>query len=162
VLIDIDTGKSIDSVPFRKDFDTLRGRLSEAEFDDMVARIDELFDEAGAEIATAGWLPGSDWRGTPFQPIYEKAAREDFGRSAMFFGQLVWYTVMNRPERWGSGKYQVDGRDIGSRTYFRLNCRPMAQQYSDTSKVKNGYCPHHATGVKLPDDFVVTPLQYVD
>jgi peptide-methionine (S)-S-oxide reductase len=25
-----------------------------------------------------------------------------------------------------------------------------------------GYCPNHATGVKLPDDVVVTPLQYVD
>jgi len=27
-----------------------------------------------------------------------------------------------------------------------------------------GYCPIHATGVKLPDDFAipVTPLQYVD
>ena len=25
-----------------------------------------------------------------------------------------------------------------------------------------GYCPNHATGVKLPDDFVVTPLQDVD
>jgi hypothetical protein len=94
---------------------------SVAEFDAMVARIDQLIDEAGAEIATAGWLPGSDWRGTPFQPIYEKAAREDFGRSAMFFGQLVWYTVMRRLERWGSGRYQVDGRDIGSRMYFRLN-----------------------------------------
>jgi peptide-methionine (S)-S-oxide reductase len=26
----------------------------------------------------------------------------------------------------------------------------------------NGYCPNHSTGVKLPDDFVVKPLQYVD
>ena len=26
----------------------------------------------------------------------------------------------------------------------------------------NGYCPNHATGVKLPEDFKVTPLQYVD
>jgi len=34
------------------------------------------------------------------------------------------------------------------------------QQY--LSKVPNGYCPNHATGVKLPDDFAVTPLQYVD
>jgi hypothetical protein len=25
-----------------------------------------------------------------------------------------------------------------------------------------GYCPNHSTGVRLPDDFVVTPLQYVD
>jgi peptide-methionine (S)-S-oxide reductase len=34
------------------------------------------------------------------------------------------------------------------------------QQY--LAKNPNGYCPHHATGVKLPDDFAVTPLQYVD
>jgi len=34
------------------------------------------------------------------------------------------------------------------------------QQY--LAKVPDGYCPNHATGVKLPDDFVVTPLQYVD
>jgi peptide-methionine (S)-S-oxide reductase len=34
------------------------------------------------------------------------------------------------------------------------------QQY--LAKNGNGYCPNHSTGVKLPDDFVVTPLQYVD
>ena len=31
------------------------------------------------------------------------------------------------------------------------------QQY--LAKVPNGYCPDHSTGVKLPDDFKVTPLQ---
>jgi len=34
------------------------------------------------------------------------------------------------------------------------------QQYLD--KDPRGYCPNHATGVRLPDDFVVTPLQYAD
>jgi peptide-methionine (S)-S-oxide reductase len=34
------------------------------------------------------------------------------------------------------------------------------QQY--LAKNRGGYCPNHSTGVKLPDDFVVTPLQYVD
>jgi peptide-methionine (S)-S-oxide reductase len=34
------------------------------------------------------------------------------------------------------------------------------QQYLE--KNPRGYCPNHATGVKLPDDFVVTSLQYVD
>jgi hypothetical protein len=31
-------------------------------------------------------------------------------------------------------------------------------------KVPNGYCPNHATGIRLPDDFAIpaTPLQYVD
>jgi hypothetical protein len=32
----------------------------------------------------------------------------------------------------------------------------------DLPPVPNGYCPIHATGVKLPDEFAVTPLQYVD
>jgi hypothetical protein len=120
MLRDIDKDTIVDTVPFQREFDALRSRLSEAEFNAMVRRIDELIDEAGSEIATAGWLPGSDWTGTPFQPIYTKAAPGDFERSAKFFGQLVWYTVMQRREEWGSGRYQVDGRDIGSRTYFRL------------------------------------------
>jgi len=34
------------------------------------------------------------------------------------------------------------------------------QQYLD--KNPRGYCPNHATGVKLPDGFVVTPLQFAD
>ncbi len=34
------------------------------------------------------------------------------------------------------------------------------QQY--LAKDPNGYCPVHATGVKLPEGFSVTPLQYVD
>jgi hypothetical protein len=39
----------------------------------------------------------------------------------MFFGQLVWYTIMRRPERWGSGRYELDSKQIRSRTYFRLS-----------------------------------------
>jgi peptide-methionine (S)-S-oxide reductase len=34
------------------------------------------------------------------------------------------------------------------------------QQYLDKNPF--GYCPNHRTGVKLPEDFVVKPLQYVD
>jgi len=120
MLIDISTGKPINRIPYKTQFDTLRQRLSQVEFDGMVARINQLIDEAGGEIATAGWLPGSDWNGTPFQPIYEKATRRDANRAALFFGQLVWYTVMNRPEQWASGRYEKDGIEIGSRTYFRL------------------------------------------
>jgi peptide-methionine (S)-S-oxide reductase len=36
------------------------------------------------------------------------------------------------------------------------------QQYLAKKSDGSGYCPNHSTGVKLPDDFVVTPLQYVD
>lgn len=121
MLIDIEKNLPIQTIPYRSDFDALRRRLTDAEFDGMIARINELIDESGAEIATAGWLPGSDWTGTAFEPIYTKAARGDFQRSALFFGQLVWFAVMNRPERWASGRYDLDGREIGSRAYFRLS-----------------------------------------
>ena len=120
MLIDIDSGRPITKVPYQAEFDQVRSRLSEDQFSRMVARVNELIDESGGDIATAGWLPGSDWTGTAFAPIYAEGTRGDFERSARFFGQLVWYTVMNRPERWGSGRYQLDGKDIRSRTYFRL------------------------------------------
>jgi hypothetical protein len=120
VLIDVMSGKAIHTIPYRSQFDALRARLSDEEFEAMVARINDLVDDGGAEIATAGWLPGSDWTGTVFEPIYTTAAQGDFDRAAMFFGQLVWYTIMQRPEPWASGRYEVDGRDIGSRTYFRV------------------------------------------
>ena len=40
----------------------------------------------------------------------------------------------------------------------------LAEEYHPQylQKVPNGYCPNHATGVTLPADFKVTPLQYVD
>jgi peptide-methionine (S)-S-oxide reductase len=40
----------------------------------------------------------------------------------------------------------------------------FAEEYHQQYLAKNpgGYCPNHATGVRLPDDFVMTPLQYVD
>jgi hypothetical protein len=120
MLIDIDKNRPIERVPYQSDFEALRRRLSDDEFDGMITQINELIDESGGEIATAGWLPGSDWTGTAFEQIYTKAARGDFDRAAMFFGQLVWYAVMKRPERWASGRYELDGKAIGSRTYFRL------------------------------------------
>ena len=120
MLIDVDTGRSVDLIPYRKQFDTLRSRLSIDEFDAMTDRINELIDASGAEISTSDWLPGSDWAGTPFEPIFRKAAPGDYDRAAMFFGQMVWYAIMRRTDRWSSSKYLLDEKQIRSRTYFRL------------------------------------------
>jgi hypothetical protein len=121
MLLDVDTGRSVDLIPYRTQFDTLRKRLSVDEFDAMLDRINELIDASGAEIATSSWLPTGDWTGTTFEPIYRKAAPGDSQRSAMFFGQLVWYTLMRRTDRWATGKYELDDKQIRSRTYFRLS-----------------------------------------
>lgn len=64
MLIDVDFGRIIGRIPYRREFDALRRRLSMAEFDATVTRIDELIEKGGSEIANAGWLPDSDWTGT--------------------------------------------------------------------------------------------------
>jgi len=119
MIINVDNKRAL-GMPRAEDFKRLRGRLSAAEFDAAVDHINGLIDGAGDGIATAGWLPGNDWSGSPLQPIYDKAARGDYSLSGKFFGLLVWYTVMERPEKWATGKYKKDGREIASRTYFRV------------------------------------------
>lgn len=120
MLYDVEHDKVITYMPHKDQFDVMRSRLNDAEFDAICTRINELINGAGGEIATAGWLPGNNWTGTPFQAIYEKAARGDYDESAKFFGQCVWHTVSKRTDYWASGKYKVGEVEIGSRTYFRV------------------------------------------
>ena len=82
-------------------------------------KINEVADSPN-EIITSGWIPGNDWTGSVWEPIYI-AAERDFSRAGMIFGALVFETMMKREEDWSLGKYQVNGRDIGSTTYFRIH-----------------------------------------
>jgi len=121
MLIDLDTMLPIQGIPYQQEFDMLRQRLTTDEFDGIIAEINRRIDTAGGEIATAGWLPGRNWADTPFWSLYESAARRDQALAGKLFGLLVWHAVMERPEQWASGRYKKDGRDIGSRTYFRID-----------------------------------------
>ena len=58
----------------------------------------------------------------------------------------------------GYGPITTEIGDAASTPFY------YAEDYHQQYLAKNprGYCPNHSTGVKLPDDFVVTPLQYVD
>jgi len=56
----------------------------------------------------------------------------------------------------GYGEIKTEIRPAGPFYY----AEDYHQQYLD--KVPNGYCPIHATGVKLPEGFAARPIQYVD
>ncbi|HEY7591504.1 MAG TPA: peptide-methionine (S)-S-oxide reductase MsrA [Candidatus Limnocylindrales bacterium] len=58
----------------------------------------------------------------------------------------------------GYGDIRTEILDAADNTFY------FAEDYHQQYLAKNpmGYCPNHATGVRLPDDFGVTPLQYVD
>ena len=64
-------------------------------------------------------------------------------------------------ERLSAKGYGTITTEIADRSAFPFYyAEDYHQQYLDRNP--HGYCPNHATGVKLPEDFVVTPLQYVD
>jgi len=73
----------------------------------------------GSEVHTAGWMPGADWTGTVFQPIYDKAAHKDFNLAAKIFGLLVFQVFIERPETWYFLRAEKDGETLQSLTYFR-------------------------------------------
>lgn len=118
MLIAIETGNVITKVPFEGDYRRVMRKLSAAEIRAMKDELNRKID--AGDIHTAGWLPGPDWTGTPFMPLYETGAGGNYDLSAKMFGLLVWEVFMERPDRWGSGRFEKDGKDIGSRTYFRV------------------------------------------
>ena len=76
------------------------------------------------DINTAGWLPGHDWTGTVFEPIYD-ACGKNVTQAGMFFGLIVFDLLMNREDRvWGFGRFEKDGKQIASMTYFVLQNPP--------------------------------------
>lgn len=118
MLYAIESDSEITKIPHRREFDHWRGRLSDFEYqaivDDLNSRIE------GTEIQTSSWMPGSDWSGTVFQPIYENACEFSETSSALFFGLIVWVVFMERPEWWSFGRYEKNGIPIAGITYFQI------------------------------------------
>lgn len=117
MLIDMMSGKPITKMPYAAEYQRYMAAMSQEEIAAIKARLNEMVD--GTEIQTAGWMPGHDWTGTVFEPIYFKAAKESYETSAKCFGLMVWEVFMERPETWTSGRFEKDGEPIGSRTYFQ-------------------------------------------
>ncbi len=119
MLVDLMTGKPITSVPYASEYKRLLAQLSPQEISEIKTELNNRIDSD--EIHTAGWMPGADWSGTPFQVIFEKAAKHNPELAAKCFGLVVWEIFMGRPEKWSSGKFEKNGEPIGSRTYFRIH-----------------------------------------
>ncbi len=118
MLVDMMTLQPVTKVPYAADYRLYLSRLTQKEIADIKAALNAKID--GTEIQTSSWMPGSDWTNTPYQPIYEKAARYDVGAAARCFGLMVWEVFMARPERWTSGRFEKDGEPIKGRTYFQV------------------------------------------
>jgi len=113
----------IDQVPHPVEYHHWRHALDQVD-PDAYRRIHDDLNERfdGREVDTSSWIPGSDWTGTAFQPIYQACGLNDES-AALFFGLLVWQVVMDRREDcWSFGRYEKDGIPIRGMTYFRIDC----------------------------------------
>jgi len=122
MLYSIDTGKYVTKIPHKNDFDRWMANLSDADLIKIEDALNQKIDQS--DINTAGWIPGHDWTGTVYQPIYE-ACNKNVTQAGMFFGLILFNLLMNRPDRvWSFGRFEKDGKLISSMTYFVLNNPP--------------------------------------
>lgn len=87
MLIDLMSRKTIVRVPYESEFRAFMSWMTVDEIAAIKSELNGMIE--GTEIQTAGWMPGSNWGGTVYQPIYEKAARRDYSSSARCFGALA-------------------------------------------------------------------------
>jgi peptide-methionine (S)-S-oxide reductase len=101
---------------------------------------------------TQGMRQGNDV-GTQYRSIVLVA--DDEQRAAAEASKAMYQEQLTKA---GYGEIKTEIVDAASNPFYYAE--DYHQQYLD--KNPWGYCPNHATGVRLPDGFSVTPLQYVD
>ena len=126
-LIDFDHGGiTVKQVPFLPKYRAYLRRLAHKVHPKAIDTAKRAFHaELHDGIVTTSWVPGADWRGTAYQPLYD--AVSDPQEAAKFFGLVACECVLERcfehDEDWGYGHYEKDGIPIKGRTYFRLDRR---------------------------------------
>ena len=76
---------------------------------------------ADDKIHTSSWIPGQDWTGAVWKPIYTDASRSNEVAAGLCFGLFVWAAFMDHPAAWSFVRYEKDGIPIRSMIYFRIH-----------------------------------------
>lgn len=122
MLYSVDSDKPVSRIPHARDYRMWKSRMSAFEIEAIFEALNARFDVN--EIETSSWIPGADWTGTVFEPIYDKACNRNPNAAALCFGLMVWEALMNHSASWGFGRYEKDGVPIRGMTYFRLQRQP--------------------------------------
>jgi len=121
MLYSVDTGKYVKVLPHKREFDKWMKKLSEDKYDAIIDELNGRID--GSDINTSSWMPGNDWTGTVFEPIFE-ACGKNIVQSGLLFGLILFDLMIKRDDVWGFGKYEKNGIPIKGITYFLLHNPP--------------------------------------
>ena len=118
-LYSIEPLEEITRIPHQAEFKAWCSRLTLNQLRAIRSELQHMI--AGDEIHTSGWMPGNNWTGTVWQSIYTDACHYDETAAGLCFGLFVWEAFKNHPEAWSFGRYEKDGTQIRSLTYFRIH-----------------------------------------
>lgn len=124
MLFDLD-GNQMNDIPHRRDYDAWRAGLTDAQHSAIMGELHRIMDQAIVSgevrgengIFNSSFIPGSDWTGTVYQPIYE-ACNENFDHAKYFYGLLVWKAVMEHRAEWVFIRQEADTTRPLGMTYF--------------------------------------------
>ncbi|MGF9893438.1 hypothetical protein ABEX78_32935 [Priestia megaterium] len=118
MLYSVSQGTYIDKIPHKSDYDRWRKNLSDNDLDIITQELNNKINND--EIHTSSWIPGSNWMGTVFEPLYW-ACNQNEKAAARFFGLILFKVIMERKyDTWAFGRYEKDGVPIEGLTYFKL------------------------------------------
>lgn len=122
MLYSIVSHKYIDKLHHKKEFDSWMKNLPAHDYQKIVEALNDKIDES--DINTSSWIPGNNWTGTVYEPIYH-ACGDNKEASGLFFGLILFNLLMKRQDAvWGFGRYEKNGVPIRGTTYFILQNRP--------------------------------------
>lgn len=111
----------VEKIPYELKFKKWCEKLDELQpnsMEQITETLNLLLDQN--EVQTSSWIPGPDWTGTVYEYIFE-AAGCNRTTAAMFFGLILYQTVMNHEKNWSCGRYKVSGKDVAGLCYFRIS-----------------------------------------
>lgn len=120
MLFTID-GEQITDLPRRRknDFNLWRANLTNQDYDTIE---DELKDRInGDDVHTSSWMPGKNWGGTVFEPLYH-ACNKNERHAAFFFGLILFQVIIEHDECWSFSRFDFNGKSIQGLTYFKISC----------------------------------------
>lgn len=95
-------GKKIKEVPHKEMLTLFFKKLSQIEIDLIDKKLQETIDMISEDkkLLNSSFLPGKDWTGTVFQPIYEKAAGYNEELVAKIYGLVLMKNIIDNDKEW--------------------------------------------------------------
>jgi hypothetical protein len=118
MLYKIASDQLIERIPYEQEYHRWRNRLTHDQYRGIEEELNRRLDQV--EVITSSWVPGSDWTGTVFEPIYTSACFHDQEEAAKCFGLFLWVTVQRRADAWMCDHYELNDVPIRGLTYFRV------------------------------------------